>query len=73
MVLVVHVDMVTVGGATRSYPVTNIVLSLFFQEAARIQRAMKDEEFRELLTEYAQEISSPENRAVILLRILVSN
>ena len=73
MVLVAHVDMVTVGGATRSYPVTNIVLSLFSQEAARLKRAMKDEEFRKLLTEYAQEIHNPENRAVITKKTRFKN
>lgn len=44
---------------------TNNALSLFFQEAIRLKRAMKDEEFRKLLTDYAQEIHNPENRAVI--------
>lgn len=34
------------------------------QEANKLRKAMKDEEFRKLLTEYAHEISNPENRAV---------
>ena len=57
--------MVTVGGAIRSSLVTNNVLSLFSQEAEKLTKAMKNEEFRKLLTEYAQEINNPENRAVI--------
>lgn len=34
------------------------------QEAGRIREAMKKPEFRKLLTEYAEEISDPENKKV---------
>lgn len=38
---------------------------LFFeQELERIQNAMKNNEFRKMFTEYAKEISDPENRKV---------
>lgn len=40
------------------------VLSPFSQEADKLKKAMKDEEFRKLLNEYAHEISDPENKAV---------
>ena len=35
------------------------------QEADRLNEALKKEEFRKLLQEYAEEISDPENRKVL--------
>ena len=34
------------------------------QEASRMRNALKDEKFRKLLAEYAEEISDPENKMV---------
>lgn len=39
-------------------------LNLPFQELDKFEKAMKDEEFRKLLVEYAKEISDPENKKV---------
>ena len=36
------------------------------EELHNIAEAMKDEKFRKLLVEYAEEISNPDNRKVIL-------
>ena len=35
------------------------------QEANRLVEALKKEEFRKLLAEYAEEISNPENKRVL--------
>lgn len=36
------------------------------QELERFQNAMKNEEFRKMFSDYAKEISDPENRKVCL-------
>ena len=39
-------------------------LCLFSKEMEKFEKAFKDKKFRELLVEYANEISDPENRKV---------
>ena len=44
--------------------------NLPFQELDKFEKAMKDEEFRKLLVEYAKEISDPENKKVCWFNLL---
>ena len=45
------------------------ILLLLLQEADRLKKAMKNERFRQLLSEYVDEISDPENKAVSIIVI----
>ena len=44
--------------------------NLPFQELDKFEQAMKDEEFRKLLVDYAKEISDPENKKVSWFSLL---
>lgn len=37
---------------------------IYLQELDKFEKALKDEEFRKLLVQYAEEISDPENKKV---------
>ena len=39
-------------------------MTYYIQEVDKISKALKDDEFRKLFFEYAQEISDPENKQV---------
>lgn len=43
-----------------------VAVHVWAQEAGQLKEALKKEEFRKLLKEYAEEISNPENKQVLL-------
>ncbi len=44
--------------------ISNCSYCTYVQEVDKISKALKDDEFRKLFFEYAQEISDPENKKV---------
>ena len=49
------------------------VFLLVFQEAESLREALKKEEFRKLLLEYAKEISDPENKKVYRPKSIIAH